>query len=171
MIVSIRPNVIYEVFRRHFTPPKYHRNGCKVSWQQLLGTSGTTRKWRCFLDSLTTYLCYNYRTLLKNKRALYYTTEPTRCVYVTTGAFPLFLPSIKSQSLTKARFCAYAIWNAWSFLCKKQIMGKKETGKRTILRKKHYFCKKYGSLWTFLLNFSYLCSVAENLWQTYWGSV
>lgn len=33
-------------------------------------------------------------------------------------------------------------------------------------RKKNYFCKKYGSHERRLLNFSYLCNVAENLSQT-----
>lgn len=35
------------------------------------------------------------------------------------------------------------------------------------LKKKNYFCKKYSSHWTFLLNNSYICNAAENLWQTW----
>ena len=52
-MVSSRSNGIYEVFRWYFTPPKYHRNDCKVSLLQLQGTSGTTRRWRCFQNTAT----------------------------------------------------------------------------------------------------------------------
>ena len=46
------------------------------------------------------------------------------------------------------------------------IYDEKNDTKRLKLRKKNYFCKKYGSHERYLLNFSYLCNVAENPSQT-----